>query len=63
MTAQEAIARSISHNEIVHVDYDLGTAEDLMVLCEDHTTGNDEEEYWGVDDDGATWRVHMAVDG
>lgn len=61
MTANQAIEQSIERNEIVHMDYDATAAETLMVECDDHTTSNDEEEYWGENEAGETWRVHMAL--
>ena len=57
MTAQEAIARSTSHNEIVTLDeYSEKNYEILLVECEDSTEANGVMEFWGAD-----WRVHMPV--
>src|SRR5690606_22663751 len=54
-----AIARSIAHNEIVHLD-DVGNIRELLFdECEDYVEGDDEVEYWGVNLDGETWRVHV----
>lgn len=58
-TASDLISRSVSHNEIVTVDYTDDLAESLLVCCEDNTHGNTEIEYWGTTDDGNDWRVHL----
>jgi hypothetical protein len=65
--AAEAIARSISHNEIVHVDltvtpYDSDIPTDLLVACDDWADSSPEvTEYWGTSESGAEWRVHVRV--
>lgn len=56
----DAIARSISHNEIVTIDYSEADYEDLLVECDDRADNNDVHEFWGTrDEDGKEWRVHM----
>lgn len=57
--AASAIARSVSQNEIVTIDYDPAAAEDLSAASDGSADGNDVTEYWGTDDDGSEWRVHM----
>ena len=57
--AANAIERSISHNEIVTIDYDRDAASDLSVECEDNVSANGMTEYWGTNDEGNEWRVHM----
>lgn len=57
--ADQAIARSISHNEIVTIDYSSEAADMLRSECEDNVDANGLTEYWGTDDDGSEWRVHM----
>jgi hypothetical protein len=65
--AKEAIARSISHNEIVHVDltatpYDSAITTDLLVACDDWADASPEvTEYWGTSESGAEWRVHVRI--
>jgi hypothetical protein len=59
MNAQEAIARSISHNEIVHAEYDEDMATDLELRADDSAVNGDTYEFWGQDDDGNEWRVHL----
>lgn len=58
-TAETAIKRSISHHEIVTLDYDSDAMADLAAECEDHVTANEVEQYWGTTDDGDEWRVHV----
>jgi hypothetical protein len=65
----KAIDRSISHNEIAHLDVSsvglLADAyeEQLARECEGSADRRDEGvvEYWGVDLDGEEWRVHLEV--
>ena len=59
MTAEQAIARSVSHTEIVTIEYHAETAEDLSRLSDDSTETEKLTEYWGTDDDGHDWRVHV----
>lgn len=64
-TAQDAIKRSISHNEIVTLDYDRQIAADLLAACTDHVTSDGITEYWADAEDSTgsdgkmAWRVHM----
>ena len=57
MTAEQAIERSVSHNEIVTLEWDSVVFDDLLVESEDSTRG-EVHEFWGVRD-GREWRVHM----
>lgn len=63
-TAQHAIARSVSHNEIAWLDLsDLeGTVIDLTIECEDNVESGDIHEFWGTTDEGSEWRVHVRLD-
>lgn len=57
---RDAIARSVSHTEIVHLDYGSEELSILMAECDDYTDANDGVvEFWGTDGDGDEWRVHM----
>lgn len=58
-TAKKLIARSISHDEIVHAPFTPETAEDLGLSADESVENGDVVEYWGVDDDGQPWRVHL----
>lgn len=60
MTAQQAIDQSISQNETIHIPFVASEYETLLAECEDNTVANTETEFWGEDENGATWRVHMA---
>ena len=57
MTAEQAIERSVSHNEIVTLEWDSVVFDDLLVESEDSVMG-EVHEFWGTRD-GASWRVHM----
>lgn len=58
-TAADAIARSIRHCEIVTIPYDAEIAIDLLVEREDSADSTDVMQYWGTDDAGDEWRVHL----
>ena len=64
MTAKQAITRSICHDEIVHVSMTVELVDELTDMAEDWTETMDENgepltEFWGEDEDGNTWRVHV----
>ena len=65
LTAKQAIARSVSHDEIVHVDGDNQMHLDLSAWCDDSVQtrgtepGQSLTEYWGTTDDDQDWRVHV----
>ena len=63
--AEQAIARSISHNEIVHIDAsdpNRKRIEDILVRdCEGSVKNGEVNEYWGVIENGDDWRIHVAV--
>lgn len=57
--ANTLINRSISHSETVH-GLNVNTVHaDLMAECEDWTSANGEVEFWGTDENGNDWRVHL----
>lgn len=62
-----AIDRSISHDEIVHVDgYRMRDAiiQALHDECENATDdGQGGTEFWGTNIDGENWRVHVSPRG
>jgi hypothetical protein len=56
-----AIARSISHNEIAHIDgYDADYTA-LIIAADDSVMNEGILEAWGTDEDGAEWRVHARM--
>lgn len=57
-TADQLIARSISHNEIAHADYEAGLNNELFAECYDCAETDQTVEFWG-DKDGRPWRVHL----
>ena len=59
--AIEAIARSTSHTEIVTIDDAPGLRDALLVLCDDTVENDGLAEYWGTDDEGAPWRIHVRL--
>lgn len=59
--AAYAIAESALHNWIVVIDAYPGVHDDLLVRCDDDVETDGEHEYWGTDDEGDPWRVHVRV--
>lgn len=64
----QAIAQSIAQNEIVTLEYDGAPGEkieamhakgDLLNECDDWAENGAVSEYWGTDDAGNIWRVHV----
>lgn len=62
----QAIERSISHDEIVHLPWTAERAAYLSRLSDDEARAVPVHEFWG-EEDGETWRVHLdllpAVEG
>lgn len=69
---QTAIEDSIRENRIVTLEATVDTQEwvdlvsDLSVECEDWTENKADgaliREYWGTDEDGDEWRIHVQSD-
>lgn len=65
MTAEQAIERSVSHNEVVTIDYSEEAELTLSAECDDSVSANGVTEYWANDPESETamlWRVHMRND-
>lgn len=58
MNVEQAIARSISQNEIVHLDWSHDVQTDLIIACDDWTDAGSVFEFWGTSDD-SEWRIHL----
>lgn len=59
-TATEAIDRSVSHNEIVHVEFSSIMFIGLICECEDNVEARaGMVDLWGTTDAGDDWRVQM----
>lgn len=59
MNAEQAIERSITHNEIVTIDSTKDDLEHLLYECEDSVDANGVWEFWGSPRSDAMWRVHV----
>lgn len=57
-TAAEAIEDSAQGNTITRCANTAQNMEELHMLCSDDAEG-DELEFWGEDDNGNEWRVHV----
>lgn len=67
MDAQQVIARSISHNETVKISADEATAELCETLSAESDSGPQQGkegyvQYWGHDQDGNEWTVHVLTE-
>ncbi len=62
--ARHAIRASVLENRIVNLvgseDVMSAIAGHLLTLSDDNVESDGVREYWGVDDDGNEWRVHVA---
>lgn len=58
-TITTLIARSVSHNEIVHTEWTSELETEILAACEDSTRNDDVLEAWGTTDEGSEWRVHL----
>lgn len=56
--ADDLIARSIEHDEIVSAKWTDELADELSTRSDDWTTNGDVLEFWG-EDSGDDWRVHL----
>ena len=56
----DAIARSISHNEIVRLPWSQASYDALRAACENYVDTHDHRgvQFWGTDE-GDQWRVHL----
>jgi hypothetical protein len=65
--AEQAIDRSVSHNEIVHIAATEEIDAALTEVCESSVetqngSGLPTTEFWGTREDGEEWRVHTTTD-
>lgn len=60
MNAEQAIHESIVRNRIVELKDNAEDRRYLARHCDDSVETGQVTEYWGVDDDGNDWRVHIA---
>ena len=63
-TAEEAIERSISHNEIAYCEDTGENREYLLAESDYHVDDGEVQEFWKNDEDSDTdmeWRVHIRV--
>lgn len=59
--AINAIWDSVAHTEIVTIDDAPGLRYALLVRCDDNVENEGVAEYWGTDDDGNAWRIHIRL--
>lgn len=58
--ANDAIARSISHDQTVNIPWSQDCHDELRAVCEDWVDTRDHRgvQFWGSDE-GDQWRVHL----
>jgi len=59
--AKDAIARSISHNEIVHLAWSRSVAEAIEKMADESIDNDSVVEFWGEDEEGNGWAIHLTV--
>lgn len=59
MTVEQAIDQSVAQDRIVTLDYDGDAERMLNAACDDSVVAFSRTEYWGTDEDGNNWRIHM----
>lgn len=57
--ADDLIRRSLMQDEIVHAPYSTELSDELSAESEDSAETPETVEYWGTNEDGAGWRVHL----
>ena len=60
-TVINAIWDSVAHTEIVTLDDEPGLADQLSAYCDNSVKNDGVAEYWGTDDDGNAWRIHIRL--
>ena len=70
LNTYEAISRSITHNETVHLDATTVRTRELLAECSDYVGYKDDDggrivEYWGSTCGGKDWKVttHAKAEG
>lgn len=58
-TIGQAIRESIQTDRIVTIEGNAATHEALLALADDSADQPELTEYWGTDDDGRSWRIHV----
>lgn len=58
-TWEDAIDESIERNTIARCRNNSNNDFSLMMVCDEWAYSDAEKEYWGADEDGHEWRVHM----
>ena len=58
--AADAVSSSVAHTEIARCADTQDNRDWLMTHCDDWTwAAGSDSEYWGLDDNGNAWRVHI----
>ena len=58
---EDAIADSSREDRIVMLDDESGLRDELLVASDDNAEAAGVVQYWGTDDGGRPWRVHVAL--
>lgn len=57
----DAIAQSITRDATITLDDAPGLRDELLGRSDDNAQTDGVAEYWGTDDDGNDWRVHVRI--
>jgi len=58
---EDAIADSSREDRTVTLDDEPGLRDELLVASDDNAEVDGVVQYWGTDDEGRPWRVHVAL--
>ena len=58
---EDAIADSSREDRTVTLDDEPGLRDELLVASDDNAEVDGVVQYWGTDDEGRLWRVHVAL--
>lgn len=61
MQKDEAISLSQAQNRIIFLDHSAKLIEELRDEADDWVEANDVVEFWGTEEDGGDWRVHVRL--
>lgn len=59
--AIELIEESIVKNSTISYDWNVHLAADLAIESDDSQINGNVEEFWGTDEDGSDWCVHLVA--
>ena len=62
MTTQQSKNDSILWDKIVRIDWEHAIELELSEECEGSADSGEEIEFWGAEENGDEWRVHLCIE-